>query len=258
MVDPACEIPTLSILCDIYDPVTKQRYTPRPALHRRQGGGVPQDHRHRRHALLGPRARVLHLSTTSASSPDSRPRYYYIDSDEGSGTRGATRAAEPRLQAAQQGRLLPGAAHRLPAGPAQRDDPEDDRRRHRDRAPAPRGRHRRPGRDRLPLRHPGQNRGPRDDVQVHRQERRPRPRQGRDLHAEAPLRRQRLRHAHPPEPVEGRQHADVRRKGALRQHQRHLPLVHRRPAAARGRRSSPSPRRPPTATSAWCPASRRR
>ena len=30
VVDPACEIPTLSILCDIYDPVTKQRYSRDP------------------------------------------------------------------------------------------------------------------------------------------------------------------------------------------------------------------------------------
>ena len=30
VVDPACEIPTLSILCDIYDPVTKQRYNKDP------------------------------------------------------------------------------------------------------------------------------------------------------------------------------------------------------------------------------------
>src|ERR1700751_3939684 len=30
LVDPACEIPTLSILCDIYDPVTKQRYSRDP------------------------------------------------------------------------------------------------------------------------------------------------------------------------------------------------------------------------------------
>lgn len=30
VVDPACAIPTLSILCDIYDPVTKQRYSRDP------------------------------------------------------------------------------------------------------------------------------------------------------------------------------------------------------------------------------------
>ena len=40
--------------------------------------------------------------------------------------------------------------------------------------------------------------------------------------------------------------------------QRHLPLFHRRRDQARQARSTPSPTRPPTATSGWCRASRRR
>ena len=50
-----------------------------------------------------------------------------------------------------------------------------------------------------------------DVVQVHRQERRPPQRQDGDVHAQAALRRQRQRHAHPPEHLEGRQ-AAVRRQ----------------------------------------------
>ena len=30
IVDPACEVPTLSIICDIYDPITKKPYTRDP------------------------------------------------------------------------------------------------------------------------------------------------------------------------------------------------------------------------------------
>ena len=63
------------------------------------------------------------------------------------------------------------------------------------RACAPRGRHRRPGRDQLPVRHAARRRRRPDEVQVHRQERRLAQRQDRDLHAEADLRRQRLGHA---------------------------------------------------------------
>ena len=63
------------------------------------------------------------------------------------------------------------------------------------RARPPRGRHRRPGRDQLPVRRAAQGRRRRDEVQVHRQERRLAQRQDRDLHAEADLRRQRLGHA---------------------------------------------------------------
>ncbi len=82
---------------------------------------------------------------------------------------------------------------------------------HRDRARAPRGRHRRPGRDQLQVRHPAGRGRRRAEVQVHRQERRVGQRQDRDVHAEAALRRQRLGHALPPVAVEGRLAAVLRR-----------------------------------------------
>ena len=53
-----------------------------------------------------------------------------------------------------------------------------------------------------------------------------------DLHAQAALRRQRLRHALPPVALEGRRAALLRR-ARLRRSVRHGPLVHRRPAAPR-------------------------
>ena len=57
-------------------------------------------------------------------------------------------------------------------------------------------------------------------------------RQDRDVHAQAALRRQRLRHAHPPEPLAQRR-AAVLRRDRLRRPVRHGPLVHRWPAAPR-------------------------
>ncbi len=63
------------------------------------------------------------------------------------------RGRQPGLQAALQGRLLPGPADGPLHRPALGDGPPPDRLGHRDRDAAPRGRHRRPGRDRLPLRH---------------------------------------------------------------------------------------------------------
>ena len=82
-------------------------------------------------------------------------------------------------------------------------------------------------------------------------------RQEPHVHAEADLRGQRLGHAHPPVAVEGRRAALLRR-GRLRRAVRPRPLVHRRPAAPRPRGASPSPTRRPTASSGWCPATRRR
>ena len=68
--------------------------------------------------------------------------------------------------------------------------------------------------------------------------------------------RQRQRHAHPPEPVEGRQ-AAVRGR-LLRRAEPDGAVVHRRPAEARARAFAPSSPPPPTATSAWCRATKRR
>ena len=70
-------------------------------------------------------------------------------------------------------------------------------------------------RARLPLRHPGEDRRQRAEVQVHPAQRRPQLRQVGDLHAEAALWRQRLGHAHPPVDLEGQQ-AAVRGLGLCR------------------------------------------
>ena len=60
-VDPVLQVPTLSMICNVLDPVTRERVHPRPAAHRPEGRGLPEEHRHRRHQLLGARGRVLHL-----------------------------------------------------------------------------------------------------------------------------------------------------------------------------------------------------
>ena len=61
---------------------------------------------------------------------------------------------QPRLQGPVQGRLLPGPAVRPPRRPARGHDREPDQHGLRRRARAPRGGHRRPGRDQLQVQHP--------------------------------------------------------------------------------------------------------
>ena len=78
-------------------------------------------------------------------------------------------------------------------------------------------------------------------VQVRRQERRPPPRQDRDVHAQADLRRQRLGHALPPVDLEGREEPVRRRQ--VRRPVRHGAELHRRPAQARPLVPAPSPTR---------------
>ena len=114
----------------------------------------------------------------------------------------------------RQGRLLPGPAGRFDERPARRDDVGLHRHGPDHGNPPPRG-----GagaeRARLPLRHAGEDRRQRAEVQVHAAQRRPQLRQDADLHAEAALRRQRLGHAHPPVDLEGQQ-AAVRGFGLCR------------------------------------------
>ena len=109
VVDPVCAVPTLSVICDIYDPVTKKPYTPRPPLHRQEGRGLPEDHRLCRPELLRPGAGVLHLRRHPLR-PDRQHRLLLHRLGRGRMELGPRREAEPRLQAALQGRLLPGPA----------------------------------------------------------------------------------------------------------------------------------------------------
>ena len=81
-------------------------------------------------------------------------------------------------------------------------------------------------------------------------------RQDRDLHAQADLRRQRLGHALPPVDLEG---AASRCSRATNMPTCRRPACPTSPASSSTpRRSTPSPTRPPTPTSVWCRASRRR
>ncbi len=142
------------------------------------------------------------------------------------------RRPEPRLQAAPEGGLLPRPAGRLDGESARRDGDHDGVARDHLRVPPPRGRLRRPGRDRHALRTAAADRRPDDDLQVRGQERRRARRQDRDVHAEADLRRERLGHARPSVAVARRRAADVR-PGRLRAPVRAGEALHRRTADAR-------------------------
>ena len=96
---------------------------------------------------------------------------------------------------------------------------------------APRGRAR-PARDRLPLRRCADDGRQHQHVPLRREERRDQERPARDLHAQADLRHQRLRHAHAHVAVLGRHEHLLRRQGAVAA-ERDLPELHRRHPAPR-------------------------
>ena len=229
---------------------------PRPASHRPEGRSVPEEHRHRRHQLLGSRGRVLHLRRRPLRPVGAGRLLLHRLGGRRLEHRPAGRP-QPGLQAAPQGGLLPLPAGRPVPGPALRDDPHAREGRRPHRGPPPRGRHRRPGRDRHAVR-PAHQAGRQPDVlQVHHPQRRAEAWQDGDLHAQADLRRQRLGHALPSKPLERRDEPVLGRAG-LRPDQRAGPPLHRRPAQARLRPCWPSARPRPTRIAGWCRATRPR
>ena len=170
--------------------------------------------------------------------------------------RRAARRRQPRPPSGRQGRLLPGAAGRRLPGPAHRDVRRDGTARPQGRSAPPRSRHRRPGRDQRLGQHAGEEGRRSADPEVRDPQRGRGLRQDRHVHAEAAGRRQRQRHAREPVAGEGRQEHLRRRQ--VRRPVRDRDLLHRRHHQARqgAQRDLATPA--PTATSAWCRASRRR
>ena len=112
---------TLNMNFFVHDPLTGEPYSRDPRNIARKaedylrGTGIADT------AYLRPRGRVLHLRRRAGSRPSQHAGYYHIDSIEGAWNTGRDEdGRQPRLQAALQGRLLPGPADRPLHRPARR------------------------------------------------------------------------------------------------------------------------------------------
>ena len=158
-----------SLHCFVADPLTGERYSPRPALRGAEGPGAPLLHGPCRHRLLRARARVLRLRRRAVRDQAEPAPSTRSTRSRAQWNTGARRGPEPRLQAADEGGLLP----RPPDGPLQdlRSDMAANAGR-RSGVPVELHHHevasRWPGRDRHPLRHP-----PGDGRQAHHVQVRP-------------------------------------------------------------------------------------
>ena len=108
---------------NIVDPITKERYTRDPRNIAQKAESLPPVHGHRRHGYFGSEAEFF-IFDDIRFDQNEHCSYYYIDSVEGRVEHRTRGEAQPRLQAAIQGRLFPGAPHDALPGPAQRDGPE--------------------------------------------------------------------------------------------------------------------------------------
>ena len=153
VIDPFRQHKTLNINCFVRDPITLEPLLARPPLRGPEGRGLPGHDRPGRHLLLRARGRVLHLRRRPllpgpALTPSTR------------WTRSRATGTRRRDEGPNLGYKIRPKEGYFPVPPA--DHFQDlrsemiltmERLGHRDRGPAPRGGHRRPGRDRHALRH---------------------------------------------------------------------------------------------------------
>ena len=256
-IDPIESEPTLKMICDVIDPLSGERYTrdPRHVATKAEAhlaaSGIADK------AFFGPELEFF-LFDNVQFGLKINSSFHVVDSDEAGLELGPRRGRQQhRLQDPAQAGLLAHPAVRPALGPSLGDGGEDGAAGHRVRGPSPRGGDGRPGRDRDPLQHAAQQGGRDPVVQARRPQRGQGPRQVGDVHAEAPVRRQRHRHARPPVPV-ARGRASCSTTRTATRGCRSWPGTTSAACSGTAPRCSPSVRRPPTPTSGWFPASRRR
>ena len=147
ILDPGTEAPTLSLICEIADPITREGYSrdPRQVAKRAEeylrSTGIADT------CFVGPECEFFVFDEVSYDlGPNAA--HYSVDSSRGLLE---LRQAGPRLHVAAEGGLLPDGAARLAPRPAHRDGADARAARDPVRVPPPRGRLRRPVRDRPPL-----------------------------------------------------------------------------------------------------------
>ena len=186
-LDPVLEVPTLAVICDIADPITRQPYSRDPRYVARKAEEYLRQSGIADTSYWGPEAE-FYIFNSVRYDQNTHEGYYFIDSDEGVWNTGENGTANlgyrPKLKSGY-----------FPVPPV--DKQQDLRSRivlaliecgHRHRGAPPRGRHRGPGRDRHALRHAGVDGGQGAAVQVHRQERLLPRGIHRDVHAQAAVR----------------------------------------------------------------------
>lgn len=82
VVDPICEVPTLSILCDIYDPITKEPYTRDPRFVAKKAAEYLKSTGIADTSYWGPEMEFFIFNDIRFDQTENSG-YYYIDSDEG-------------------------------------------------------------------------------------------------------------------------------------------------------------------------------
>lgn len=94
VVDPICEVPTLSLICDIYDPLSRKPYTRDPRYIAKKAEKYLKDSGIADEVYFGPEAEFFLFNDVRFDQTENSG-YYFIDSDEGDWNTG--RKEEPNL-----------------------------------------------------------------------------------------------------------------------------------------------------------------
>ena len=198
--DPFYEIPTLVMTCDVIDPITRQSYIRDPRWIARKAEMYLKNTGIGDTAYFGAEAEFFIFDNVRFDQ-NQHSGFYFIDAEEGrwnSGREANNLGYRPRYKEGYFP-VPPTDHYQMPARP---DGGNDDQVRVEHRMPSPRSGHRRPMRNRSALRHAGEVRRQHAGVQIRDPQHRVPARQDGDVHAEAFVRRQRQRNAHPPEHLE--------------------------------------------------------
>ena len=169
------------MVCDVIDPVTKQRYDRDPRYIARKAEKYLGSTGLADTAYFGAEAEFFIFDNVRFDQNVAHG-FYFIDAEEGrwnSGRAENNLGYKPRYKEG----YFPGAANGPLSGHAQRDGHDDDKLRSGRRVSASRSGHSRPERNRSAIRHAGEVGRPHDAVQVHHQECRQPARQNRYVHA---------------------------------------------------------------------------
>ena len=124
-MDPFAEIPTLVMICDVIDPITRQHYERDPRWIAKKAEMYLKNSGIADTAYFGAEAEFF-IFDNIRFDQNQHSGFYFIDAEEGP-LELRPREGQPRLPAALQGRLLPGAADGPLSGPAHRDGRDHDR-----------------------------------------------------------------------------------------------------------------------------------
>lgn len=94
VIDPVCEVPTLSILCDIYDPLSRRPYSRDPRYIAKKAEKYLKDTGIADSVYFGPEAEFFLFNNIRFDQTENAG-YYFIDSDEGDWNTG--RVESPNL-----------------------------------------------------------------------------------------------------------------------------------------------------------------